>query len=107
MNEKRKLTLIALSPGSPMKIDGEEIPGYEVGDMPSGQQALIFKSAAVDPSPEGRPWYIERNFGEGYREWGDRYKTEADALSHLAEDVAPMRGKDYEFAQQTAIPDIH
>jgi hypothetical protein len=92
MNEKRKLTLIALSPGSPMKIDGEEIPGYEVGDMPSGQQALIFKSAAVDPSPEGRPWYIERNFGEGYREWGDRYKTEADALSHLSDDVAAYAG---------------
>lgn len=88
MNEKRTLALIALSPGSLMKIDGEDIPGYEVGNMPSGQQALIFKSVAVDPSPDARPWYIERNYGEGYMEWGNRYQTEADALSHLSDDVA-------------------
>ena len=88
MNEKRTLALIALSPRSPMKIDGERILGYEVDNMPSGQQALIFKSVAVNPSPDARPWYIERNYGEGYLEWGDRYETEADALNDLSADVA-------------------
>ncbi len=71
-----------------MKIDGEKTLSYEIGNMPSGQKALIFKSIAMDLSPDICPWYIQRNYGEGYLEWGDRYETDTVALSHLSDDVA-------------------